>query len=182
MGVAALVPLEEYLGKSYEPDCEYVDGCIVKRNVGEYFHSLLQSLLVMHLNSLREVYGVKFRAMVEQRVRVRGGDDSVRRYRIADVCVLEAGHRKTPVTLDPPILVIEILSPDDRLEPTIRKCDDYAAMGVSTIWIADPRARILYEVVNGRAVECIGQKPTFQSAGLSMTVDFIGLFAQLDEE
>ena len=71
MSVAALVPLEEYLGKSYEPDCEYVDGSIVERNVGEYFHSLLQSLVVMHLNNLREVYGVKFRAIVEQRVRVR---------------------------------------------------------------------------------------------------------------
>ena len=182
MSVAALVPLEEYLGKSYEPDCEYVDGSIVERNVGEYFHSLLQSLVVMHLNNLREVYGVKFRAIVEQRVRVRGGDDSARRYRIPDVCVLEAGHRKTPVTLDPPVLVVEILSPDDRLDTTIRKCADYAAMGVPTIWIADPRARILYEVINGKAVECIGQQPAFQSGGLSIPVDFTALFAQLDEE
>ena len=136
----------------------------------------------MYLNGLREVYGVKFRAVVEQRMRVRGGDDSVRRYRVPDVCVLEAGYRKTPVILDAPVLIVEILSPDDRLEPTIRKCDDYAAMGVPTIWIADPRGRILYEVIQGKAVECIGQKPAFQSGGLSIPVDFVSLFAQLDEE
>ena len=183
MGVATLVPLEEYLGKSYEPDCEYVDGCIVERNVGDHLHSLLQTFLVMYLNGLREVYRVKFRAVVEQRMRVHGGDDSVRRYRIPDVCVLEAGYRKTPVILDAPVLIIEILSPDDRLDSTIlTKVRRLRAMGVPAIWIAGPRARIFYEVINGKAVECVGQKPAFQSGGVSIPVDFVSLFAQLDKE
>jgi len=39
------VPVEEYLRTTYHPDREYVEGQLVERNVGEYFHSLLQSLI-----------------------------------------------------------------------------------------------------------------------------------------
>ena len=31
----ALVPLEEYLRTTYHPDCEWVDGEVKERNVGE---------------------------------------------------------------------------------------------------------------------------------------------------
>jgi hypothetical protein len=31
---ATLVPVEEYLSTNYDPDCEYVDGQIVERNLG----------------------------------------------------------------------------------------------------------------------------------------------------
>jgi hypothetical protein len=34
-----LVSVEEYLHTSYDPDCDYVDGEIVERNVGELDHS-----------------------------------------------------------------------------------------------------------------------------------------------
>ena len=49
MAAAVLIPLEEYLTHSFQPDCEYVDGQLVERNVGEYSHSLLQSLLAQFL-------------------------------------------------------------------------------------------------------------------------------------
>jgi len=35
MQAAALVPLSDYLGQAYHPDCEYIDGILLKRNVGE---------------------------------------------------------------------------------------------------------------------------------------------------
>lgn len=52
--MAALPPLprvtvEEYLNTSYEPDVEYVDGILVKRNVGDWLHSLVQSNLLFAL-------------------------------------------------------------------------------------------------------------------------------------
>ena len=40
-----LVSVEEYLHTSYEPDCDYVEGHIEERNVGEGPHSLLQVFL-----------------------------------------------------------------------------------------------------------------------------------------
>ncbi len=36
------VSVEEYLRTSYGPDCEYVDGRIEERNLGELEHSILQ--------------------------------------------------------------------------------------------------------------------------------------------
>jgi hypothetical protein len=41
---AALVSVEEYLGRSYEPDGEYVAERLVERHAGEYLHSRLQGL------------------------------------------------------------------------------------------------------------------------------------------
>ena len=33
-----LISVEEYLSTSYHPDCDYVDGELEERNVGEYSH------------------------------------------------------------------------------------------------------------------------------------------------
>lgn len=39
------IPVEEYLATSYRPDCDYLDGEIEERNVGEFDHSVIQGLL-----------------------------------------------------------------------------------------------------------------------------------------
>ena len=45
MKAEALVPVEEYLRTSYDPDCDYVDGEVVERNLGERDHSSAQQLI-----------------------------------------------------------------------------------------------------------------------------------------
>ena len=40
------VPVSEYLHSSYSPDCDYVDGELQERNVGELDHAEVQSALV----------------------------------------------------------------------------------------------------------------------------------------
>jgi len=81
MKTAALVPLEEYLNTTYNPDCDYVDGEVLERNVGEQDHSDIQSELVHFFRTRRRTW--KARAYVEQRVQV-----VARRFRIPDVCVV----------------------------------------------------------------------------------------------
>ena len=39
------VSLEEYLSTGYQPDCEYNEGVVEERNLGELDHSYLQGLL-----------------------------------------------------------------------------------------------------------------------------------------
>ena len=39
------ISVREYLGTSYRPDCEYIDGRIEERNLGEYDHGLVQIIL-----------------------------------------------------------------------------------------------------------------------------------------
>lgn len=39
MATGVLVSVEEYLKTSYSPDCDYVDGEVIPRNLGESKHS-----------------------------------------------------------------------------------------------------------------------------------------------
>ncbi len=36
MATKALIPVSEYLRTSYSPDCDYVDGEVQERNLGEH--------------------------------------------------------------------------------------------------------------------------------------------------
>lgn len=44
-----LIPIEEYMHISYSPDCEYIDGVIVERNVGLGKHSFTQGEVLARL-------------------------------------------------------------------------------------------------------------------------------------
>jgi len=62
---------------------------------------------------------------------------------LPDVCVLLSAPT-TSVLLEPAFLVIEILSEDDRMTKVIEKVEEYAAKGVSHIWLIDPRLQHLF--------------------------------------
>ena len=81
MSTSTLVPLAEYLNTSYRPDCDYLEGELLERNVGEWDHSRLQTLLAWYLRSREKQWGIL--AVTEQRVQVKA-----RRYRVPDVTVL----------------------------------------------------------------------------------------------
>ena len=42
MANGTMVSLEEYLATAYEPDCDFVEGCLEERTGGEWDHSRLQ--------------------------------------------------------------------------------------------------------------------------------------------
>ncbi len=127
------VPREEYLSTSYRPDCDYVDGELLERNVGEWEHSRLQMLLSQFLFSLEAELGILI--VPEQRVQVRPT-----RFRIPDIAVLRAAPRG-PVVQEPPFLCIEILSRRDRMEEMQVRVDDYLEFGVPYVWLIDPRTK-----------------------------------------
>ena len=51
MATATIVPVSEYLNTTWRPDCEYVDGEVRERNIGETDHSRLQMLLSRYLSN-----------------------------------------------------------------------------------------------------------------------------------
>jgi hypothetical protein len=55
--MAAATPLpvsvSEYLHTSYRPDCDYVDGVVEERNLGEFNHSALQEAILEWFRSHR---------------------------------------------------------------------------------------------------------------------------------
>jgi hypothetical protein len=44
-----LVPLAEYLGHTYDPDREYLEGVLLERNVGEVGHSEIQTAIAFEV-------------------------------------------------------------------------------------------------------------------------------------
>ncbi|MGD0547860.1 MAG: Uma2 family endonuclease, partial [Terracidiphilus sp.] len=56
--VDRFVPLEEYLSTVYEPDCEYDDGVVMERNLGEFEHAYLQIILGTIFTVNMEAWGV----------------------------------------------------------------------------------------------------------------------------
>ena len=133
MSGATNIPIAEYLETSYRPDREYVDGEIRERNVGKWEHARVQWLLAGWFGRHEAQWGVT--GSTEQRVRV-----SPSRVRIPDLVVLRQGPQPD-ILVDPPLLIIEILSPADTYSDTQERAQDYLDMGVHTLWIVDPKTR-----------------------------------------
>jgi Uma2 family endonuclease len=133
------VSVEEYLTTRYEPDCDYVDGRLEERNLGEFDHAMLQSLLAHLFMANRAAWGVY--AVSDWRTNVKP-----RRYRVPDVTVLRSGSPRESIATHPPLLVIEILSPEDRLNRMATRCLDYVQFGIEHIWIIDPQKRFAYRL------------------------------------
>ena len=125
--------MHEYLGITYRPDREYVDGEIRERNAGKYEHARVQALLARRFGNHEQEWGVQ--VVTEQRVKV-----SPTRVRNPDVVLLTPGSQPD-VIVEPPLLVIEILSPEDSYSDTQERAQDYRGMGVETVWIIDPKTR-----------------------------------------
>ncbi len=134
MATGTLVSVEEYLSTSYSPDCDYVDGQLLERNVGETDHSRLQFLLGLYIGVREKQWGVV--GYTEQRVQV-----TPTRYRISDICFVIAPAPDAPILYGPPFLCIEILSPDDRYAAMQEKLDDYLKFGVKYIGVIDLKTR-----------------------------------------
>jgi Uma2 family endonuclease len=129
MAVTELVPVEEYMATTYEPDREYVEGRLLERYVGERDHSLLPYLIAKRLDQ-RELI-----PLTEFRVRLTAD-----RFRIPDV----TAEREMPATRflrTPPLIAVEILSREDRAGDISDKIDDYLAFGVPNVWVVDPQRR-----------------------------------------
>ena len=54
----------------------------------------------------------------------------------------QAGERPPEqVFIRPPLLCVEILSPEDRMSEILERVSDYLAFGVRYVWVLDPRTR-----------------------------------------
>jgi len=169
MSATHLVSVAEYLATSYRPDCDYVDGVVEERNLGEFDHSRLQALIVATLMQSEKTYG--YYTVAEQRVQVKPG-----RFRIPDVCLIRKVDREQIITR-PPLLCIEILSPEDTHSRLVTRLDDYLAMGVPECWVVDPKVRRGYTYTSAGLL--VAQDAILRLHGTTLEVNLSDLFAQL---
>ncbi|MBV9083469.1 MAG: Uma2 family endonuclease [Acidobacteriaceae bacterium] len=145
MSTATAVPLREYLETTYRPDCEYIDGELLERNVGEWDHSRLQMLLSAYLHTRERQ--LRIVVVVEQRVQVKPI-----RFRVPDISVLLRPPSSGIVT-EPPFLCIELLSPRDRMQEMQERIDDYLNFGVRYVWLIHPKTRRAFVYTADRVQE-----------------------------
>ena len=132
MATTTHVPVEIYLGSSYEPDAEYVDGKIEERPMGEREQALWQKAILKWFWQHEKEWGVE--ALQELRVQI-----SPTRYRVPDVTVLDRRRPTEQIITHPPLAVFEVFSPEDSLQRLKQRLEDYRSMGIPEIWIIDPR-------------------------------------------
>ena len=171
MATETQVALEEYLSTVYEPDCDYVDGELEDRNVGEHDHSDLQSEILRYLRNRRRELSV--RAFGEWRSRV-----SPTRYRVPDITVIREPYMKEPVLAQPAYVCIEILSPKDRWSRLNHKLNDYVKAGVENVWVIDPVERIAWTFDELGAHQLSGTTLTTKDGNIALPLAEI--FAELD--
>jgi len=165
------VSVQEYLDTNYEPDCDYVDGTLEERNLGEHDHSILQTLLAHIFMANRIAWGVY--PATETRIQVKP-----KNFRIPDVTVLRSGTPREQILTHPPLLVIEILSPKDRLAEISKRNQDYLQFGIPNIWIIDSKTRkAWYDTASG--LQPI-QNDELAVQGTAIRILLSDLFAELD--
>ncbi len=169
MATPTQVSLGEYMSTSYRPDCEYIDGELRERNVGKREHARIQALLTVWFGNHEN----DWQAMVLTECRVKV---AAARIRIPDVTLVRPGPQPD-VLVDPPLLVVEILSPDDSYSDTQERALDYLRMGVETIWIIDPRTRSA-RICGGSHWQSATR---LEVAGTPIHIEIAQLFAYLDK-
>ncbi len=132
-----LWPVREYLRTSWSPDREYVDGRIEERNWGEKEHSIIQRFLTFLFMLKRTEWGGE--VFPELRTQT-----AARNFRVPDVLVVRTGEHFDRYITNPPLIAIEILSPEDTLRRMQEKAAEYLRFGIEHIWIIDPEPRIAY--------------------------------------
>lgn len=98
---------------------------------------------------------------------------------MSDILIVEGKMPRTGIITAPPVAVIEILSPEDRLVRIRAKMDDYLRFGVLHCWLVDPRERRAWEYtsngdyeIRDRILRC--EAPEFH-------IDLPEIFATIDE-
>jgi Uma2 family endonuclease len=136
MGASTAVSIEDYLRTSFpDLDREYRDGEIVERSMPDYLHGKAQLLLGIFFAMLRR----RLPLFPASETRLRMGPKVL----IPDLSVFYPNEPPNQPT-EPPLIAIEILSPDDRLSAVREKLEEYRAWGVPHVWLVDPHSRRLY--------------------------------------
>jgi Uma2 family endonuclease len=163
---SSLIPIEEYLRMTSEPDCEYVAGVIEERPVGEYDHATWQTILATFFTIRQKELGIE--ARTELRVKV-----APNRYRVPDVTLLSRTAPREQIITHAPLAVFEILSPEDTMSRMLVKLADYEQMGIAAIWLIEPTKQQYFRYREGQ----LTPGSVFELPGTPFTVPFVEIAA-----
>lgn len=81
-----------------------------------------------------------------------------------------------PIFSEPQLIVVEVLSPEDRQSRMQRRIEDYRSFGVPHIWVVDPAQRIGWDCSDGNWI----RRMRFEVSATPIYLDLNQLFRDLD--
>ncbi len=172
MATPVLIPVEEYLRTVYRPDCDYIDGEVQERNMGERPHARLQSFFIRFLAPFEEALSVE--ALPAQRLQI-----SPTRYRIPDVMLAFLSDPDPRIIRVPPLLCIEILSSKDTMRKVQERLDDYSNLGVKSMWVIYPWRRLAFAAGTDAVLHPETNSLAVEGTGISITAAVV--FSELEK-
>lgn len=136
MASKTLMTAEQYLAARFEREPEFVHGELLEKSLPNKTHGRIQARLCFLLD--RAGYGCT-------EVRMRIAEDV---YCLPDFALFEH-EPEGEVPHTPPLLIVEIQSPDDRVGDVERKLEQYRTWGVAHIWFIEPELKKLYVYERG---------------------------------
>ena len=129
-----LLTLEEFRSRYAEekPYYEYWFGEAVQKSVSTWLHSLLVKVLLYALDQAGYVSGAELELRINQ--------DWQPKPDVAAAISVEHPYPTKPIDV-----VVEVLSPDDRMQRVIEKCLQYVRIGIPAIFVMDPELRYAWE-------------------------------------
>jgi Uma2 family endonuclease len=160
------ISLEEYLGQTYEPECELISGELISKPVGTLDHSHTAKII----ERLLDEFGRRGLGRAERELSVLKGQD----IRIPDIVFFDLDARIERGTLsDPPILCVEVLSPSQYPSELFAKCEAYHAWGVPYCWVVDPLKRCAWEYHKDEPVRLISDNGSLTAGQIGIEISRI---------
>ena len=162
------VTVDEYLGSTYHPDRDYIDGMLEERNLGEPEHAVAQGALIEWFRTHAQAWDIW--VLPEIRLQI-----TPTRFRVVDVGLSPRRHPINQLKQHLPLAVIEIVSPEDRISRYANRISDYRKMGLTHIWVVNPQTRRGYDCSTGSWMET----QSFAIENSPIRVDLASIFAEL---
>jgi Uma2 family endonuclease len=134
MAIATQMTVEEYRNADFDGDPEYVNGDVLDRNVGELDHSWTIRNLMFYFASREATLGVF--ALPTWTFKLTESH-----YRVPDFVIVAGSQPDEQILETRPLVCVEVLSPEDRAAPMLRKIADYLNYGVRYVWVLDPQTK-----------------------------------------
>jgi Uma2 family endonuclease len=133
---------DEYLKGAYkdwpgdwEGDFDYLDGTLDRHDWGDYSHSTVDTQLVAWFAKYLREWHIRVLRSITLEI-------TPTRFRVPDLVIFDRDtNAENFVRTSVPLVVIEVLSPEDTMMHVTDLEADYRKMGVENIWIIDPRQK-----------------------------------------
>ncbi|MFQ5612910.1 MAG: Uma2 family endonuclease, partial [Anaerolineae bacterium] len=125
---------------------ELVRGKIIKMSPTGHLHGHVEVNFSVALQTFVKQHKIGRVFAGEVGIYTGRNPDTVRGADVAFVSTERLAQVQSQSYLDvAPELIVEIMSPDDRWIDIMEKLEEYFAIGVTVVWVADPGTRSVYE-------------------------------------